>query len=88
MEFDSPPLTIKNKHMKRIIVINEGVIMGEYKKSIVDILPQLETSFIQRKQYFEYYFDETQIEITLEQLDQLSNKFRIIIGWETITVEV
>lgn len=74
--------------MKRIIVINEGVIMGEYKKSIVEILPQLETSFRQRKQYFEYYFDETQIEITLDQLDQLSDKFRIIIGWETITVEV
>jgi hypothetical protein len=74
--------------MERIIVITEGVIMGEDKKSIVDILPQLETSFRQRKQYFEYYFDETKIEITLDQLDQLSNKFRIIVGWMTITLEV
>jgi hypothetical protein len=74
--------------MKRIIRMNDGVIMGEDKKSIVEILPQLETSFRQRKQYFEYYFDETEIEITLDQLDQLSGKFRIEIGGETISVEV
>jgi hypothetical protein len=76
------------EYMKRTIVINEGVIMGEYKKSIIEILPQLETSFKQRKQYFEYYFDETQIEITLGQLDMLSDRFRLVVSWETIIIEV
>jgi len=73
--------------MERVIEINEAV-MGHDKLSIVDILPQLETSFRQRKQYFEYYFDETKIDITLDQIDQLSNKFGIRISMDTITIEI
>jgi len=81
-------LKLKRENMKRIIEISEGVIMGQDKLSIVEILPQLETSFRQRKQYFEYYFDGTGIDITLEQIDSLSNIFRIRIGMDTITIEI
>lgn len=74
--------------MKRIVEINNGVVYGTDKESIVSILPQLEKSFKQRKEFFEYYFDETEIEITLEQLDALSNKFKICIIRDTITIWV
>jgi|LakMenE18May11ns_1017448.scaffolds.fasta_scaffold6758399_1 hypothetical protein len=72
--------------MKRIIEINNGVVYGTIKESVVKILPQLEKSFRQRKEFFEYYFDKTEIEITLEQLDALSSEFKIDIIWDTITI--
>jgi hypothetical protein len=74
--------------MKRNIRFSDGVIGGVEKEMIVDILPQLEGSFRQRKTYFEYYFDDTEVEITLEQLDKLSDEFRIKIDFEDITIEV
>ena len=72
--------------MKRIISFKEGVIGGTDKESIVAIFPQLEASFRQRKQFFEYYFDETAIEITLEQLEKLTQEFRISVDYEMITI--
>lgn len=74
--------------MKRNIRFSDGVIGGVEKEIIVEILPQLEGSFRQRKTYFEYYFDDTEVEITLEQLDKLSDEFRIKIDFEDITIEV
>jgi len=74
--------------MKRNIRFSDGVIGGVEKEMIVDILPQLEGSFRQRKTYFEYYFDDTEVEITLEQLDELSKEFIIKIDWEDITIDV
>jgi len=74
--------------MKRNIRFSDGVIGGVEKEMIVDILPQLEGSFRQRKTYFEYYFKDTEVEITLEQLDKLSDEFRIKIDFEDITIEV
>jgi hypothetical protein len=74
--------------MKRNIRFSDGVIGGVEKEMIVEILPQLEGSFRQRKTYFEYYFDDTEVEITLEQLDKLSDEFRIKIDFEDITIEV
>jgi hypothetical protein len=74
--------------MKRNIRFSDGVIGGVEKEMIVEILPQLEGSFRQRKTHFEYYFDDTEVEITLEQLDKLSDEFRIKIDFEDITIEV
>lgn len=72
--------------MKRIIRFQESVISGEDKLFIVEILPQIKDSFRQRKTYFEYYFNETEIEITLEQLDKLSNKFAIKVNFDSIII--
>ena len=70
--------------MKRIIRFKNAVIYGTVKEDVVAILPQLENSFTQRKQFFEYYFKDTEVEITLEQLDKLSSEFRILIGFDDI----
>ena len=72
--------------MKRRIRFQESIIGGEDKLSIVKILPQINDSFRQRKTYFEYYFSETEIEITLEQLDKLSNKFAIKVNFNDIVI--
>jgi hypothetical protein len=73
--------------MERIITFKNGVIYGTTKEEVVTILPQLENSFRQRKEFFEYYFDETKINITLEQLDKLSSEFRISIDYDSITID-
>ena len=63
--------------MKRKIRLSQGIIGGTEKDIIEDILPQLEGQFRQRKTYYEYYFDEKEIELTLFNLDELSNSFEI-----------
>ena len=63
--------------MKRNIILSQGIIGGTEKDIIEDILPQLEGQFRQRKTYYEYYFDEKEIELTLFNLDELSNSFEI-----------
>ena len=73
--------------MKRIIQFKDGIIGGVVAQEVLTILPQLESSFTQRKTYFEYYFKATEVELTLEQLDKLSNEFRIKIDFDTITID-
>ena len=74
--------------MKRNIRFRDGVIGGIEKVNIVDILPQLKSSFTQRKTHFEFFFTETVIELTLEQLDTLSTEFTITMDHEDITIEI
>jgi hypothetical protein len=74
--------------MKRNIRFKDGIIGGFEKEIIVDILPQLKDSFTQRKTYFEYYFEDTEVELTLEQLDKLSEEFRIVMDYEDVTIDV
>ncbi len=72
--------------MKRTIRFQDSIVGGEDKLSIVEILPQVKDSFRQRKTYFEYYFNEIEIEISLEQLDKLSQEFPIKINYDEIIV--
>lgn len=67
--------------MKRKLVINEGVILGDIVRDIIDILPHLEKSFVQRKQFDEYYYNETEIELSIDIIQQLNSYcFNIEIG--------
>lgn len=74
--------------MKRIIRFNQGVIGSFDKGRLVRILPQLESSFRQRKQYYEYIFDDIEVELSLEDIDRISNEFRIVLDWEDLTISV
>ena len=73
--------------MKRKLVINEGIIRGDIVRDIVDFLPQLEKSFIQRKQFDEYYYNETVIELSIDIIQELTaNCFNIEIGYLEATL--
>ena len=74
--------------MKRTIRISQGIIAGYEADAIIEILPQLKDSFRQRKTYHEYYFDEVEVELTLETLDKLSDKFTIVLDYEDLTIKV
>ncbi len=74
--------------MKRKIRISEGIIYGTDMLNIIEILPQLKDSFRQRKEFFEYYFDETEVTLSLEDIDKLSISFYIEINFEEIKIEI
>jgi hypothetical protein len=61
--------------MKRLVTIKDGVIGGVEKELIEKLLPQLVGSFRQRKEFFEYYFEEKVVEFSLDDLEKLSNEF-------------
>lgn len=74
--------------MKRILRFNQGIIGGEDKDTLLEILPQLQNSFRQRKRYYEYYFDQTEVELSLEDIDKLSSEFVVVLNYEEITIKL
>ena len=72
--------------MKRTIEINDGVIAGWDMENIVNIIPQLKDSFRQRKSFNEYYFDETEVDVNMEQLEALSRKYWVKIGSDFLQI--
>jgi len=74
--------------MKRKIEFNQGIIGGDEADSLIDILPQLKNSFTQRKQYYEYYFTPTEVELSLEDIDELSNQFIIVLNCEELIIKL
>jgi hypothetical protein len=74
--------------MKRLVTIKDGVIGGVEKELIEKLLPQLVGPFRQRKEFFEYYFDETIVEFTLDDIERLSKEFIIEISWTELIIEI
>ena len=74
--------------MVKLININQGVIGGVEKELIENILPQLVGSFKQRKEFFEYYFNEKEVELSLEDIDRLSSEFEIKLTYDELVIFV
>lgn len=75
--------------MKRKIKFNQGIIGGEDKDRVIDILPQLSSHFTQRKTYYEYYFDDgVEVELYLGDIDKLSEEFVIKLNYEDLIILV
>jgi hypothetical protein len=74
--------------IKRLIQIKEGVIGGFEKELIEKLLPQLIGSFRQRKEFFEYYFDEKWIELSIEDIENISREFAIEISEFELEIKV
>ena len=72
--------------MKRTIEINDSVVAGWDMENIVNIIPQLKDSFSQRKSFNEYYFDETEVDVNMEQLEALSKEYGVKIGSEFLQI--
>ena len=52
----------------------ESIISGSVVRELIEIIPDLKDSFTQRKEYDEYYFEEKEIDISLDLLQKLNNK--------------
>ena len=74
--------------IKRLIQIKAGVIGGVEKELIEKLLPQLIGSFRQRKEFFEYYFDEKWILLSIEDIENISREFAIEISEFELEIKV
>jgi hypothetical protein len=74
--------------IKRLIQIKEGVIGGVEKELIEKLLPRLIGSFRQRKEFFEYYFDEKWILLSIEDIENISREFAIEISEFELEIKV
>jgi hypothetical protein len=74
--------------MRRVLKFNSGIISGEFVREIIDKFPITEDSFLQRKQYDEYYYNLTEVELTIELINKLTDLgFKVIIDYESIIIE-
>ena len=70
--------------MKKTINLMQPVISGSVARELIEIIPDLKDSFTQRKEYDEYYFEEKEIDISLDLLQKLGdNSFMIHLNTET-----
>lgn len=59
--------------MRRILNFNQGIISGEIVREILDLFPEIEDKFRQRKNYDEYYFDGAILELNIEKIAILND---------------
>ena len=72
--------------MKRILII-DGLLEGSIVRELSELIPNIESSFTQRKQYDEYYFNETEIDVTLDLIQKLNNMdYDVVISKDLIKV--
>jgi hypothetical protein len=74
--------------MKRLVTIKQGVIAGFEKELIESIIPSLSDSFRQRKEFFEYYFEEKVVEFSLDDLEKLSNEFSFELSRDELEIKI
>jgi hypothetical protein len=63
------------KTFKLVVESRYGVVGGEEMRDIVSIFPEAESSFTQRKQYDEYYFNSgIKVEVTMDKIVSLTDE--------------
>jgi hypothetical protein len=75
--------------MKKQIVFKSGIVGGDDMREFIKIFPDMASSFRQRHNFDEYYFDRSydkEFEISIEQLDMLSKEFRIELNWAELII--
>jgi hypothetical protein len=74
--------------LRRLIQIKEGVIGGVEKELIEKLLPQLVGAFRQRKEFFEYYFEEKWVDLSIQDIHNLSGEFSIEISEFELEIKI
>jgi hypothetical protein len=70
--------------MKRKLEL-QGITSGDTVRDILEVFPEIESSFEQRKQFDEYYFTQVEVELTIDKIESLTKLgFAISINWERI----
>ena len=57
-------------------------------QAVLSVLPQLEHSFKQRKEFWEFYFEPMEVQLTIEDVEQLSDLFTIKISFEELQIQL
>ena len=72
--------------MKREFNFKWGIVAGDLRDAVLEIFPELAPQFEQRKQFHEYYFEPSEVEASIEQLDRLSKEVYVQISWDEIKI--
>jgi hypothetical protein len=72
--------------MKKILEL-DGIVDGDTKTDLVEMFPELENSFTQRKSFYEYYYQQTEIELTIDKIDKLSKDYEVTIGFDSVKIK-
>jgi hypothetical protein len=73
--------------MKRILNLEQGIIVGDTVRDILEVFPEIENRFRQRKTYDEYYFDGANVELTTDIIASLNQLgFKVSINWEEVVL--
>ena len=73
--------------MEKTLRFNCGIVNGDDMRSLIKILPELESQFDQRKQFDEYYFEEKEVELDINQISRLSEEFTFTIDWNEVRID-
>lgn len=74
--------------MRRNLQFKQAVISGDVVREIINIFPITENSFSQRKNYDEYYYNLTEVELSINDIEDLTKLgFILTINWESIIIE-
>ncbi len=73
--------------MLRILTLEQGIVGGDTVRDILEVFPEIENRFRQRKTYDEFYFDGSTVELTIEKISSLNQLgFKVSINWEEIVL--
>lgn len=72
--------------MTRIVEFDISVVDGNDMRILCKIIPQISSMFSSRKNYDEYYFRKFETDFTLEQLERLSEEYRVILSCEYLRI--
>ena len=73
--------------MKRILNLEQGIISGDTVRDILEVFPEIDNRFRQRKTYDEYYFDGATIELSIDIISSLNQLgFKVSINWEEVVL--
>jgi hypothetical protein len=61
--------------MNRELIFNDGIIDGDAVREVKSVFPELKNSFRQRKTYDEYYYEKTEVIISLDRIQKLTDLF-------------
>ena len=64
----------ESNSMKKIFKFKCGIVSGTDMQTVLEIIPELETQFKQRKQFFEYYFTDKEIEVYSKSVRRTSTR--------------
>jgi hypothetical protein len=74
--------------MKVEIGFSTSIIEGLDRLTLLDIIPEMESGFTQRKEHLEYYFEDMEIDIDMVQLEAILKLFPVRMWEGTMIIQV
>ena len=74
--------------MKVELGFSASLIDGLDRINLVDIIPEIEGNFTQRKEYTEYYFEDMVVDIDMVQLEVILKMFPVRMWEGTMIIQI